>query len=406
MEPNRPKSEESNICQAGSLAVDEVRTQAQLENVLSNAQCEPDYTFLRSKVPPHQFRNSDVVRIVDLFCGCGGLSLGAREACRVTGKSFFAVLALDRDPIAVKVYESNFGPATTCASDITQVIDGVIGSSPTECEFGFLKEIGKINILLAGPPCQGYSSLNNFSRQNDDRNCLYERVARVVEIAHPEHVLIENVPTVTRSKEMVVQKTVELLQSLGYSVDSGIVNLSVIGVPQKRKRHVVVASVSKPVSITQFIDKHRVKSERSVIWAIGDIEDELPTSIFCKPTHHSEDNTRRIKYLHNANVYDLPNELRPKCHSQGKHAYKSMYGRMKPNEPAQTITSGFTSPGQGRFLHPTRPRTITAHEAARLQFFPDYFNFSQATTRKSLSSMIGNAAPMKLSYVFCLQLLS
>jgi DNA (cytosine-5)-methyltransferase 1 len=83
-----------------------------------------------------------------------------------------------------------------------------------------------------------------------------------------------------------------------------------------------------------------------------------------------------------------------------------MYGRLKPHEPAQTITSGFGSPGQGRFVHPTQLRTLTPHEAARLQFFPDFFDFSLAKKKTALASMIGNAAPMKLSYVFGLELLS
>lgn len=403
---DRLKSEESAIWQGDLLGIDEIQTQAPLENAFTDAQHEPDYAFLRKKVAPELPGGFEMVRIVDLFCGCGGLSLGAMEACRVAGKRFLPVLALDKDPIAVKVYDRNFGPAMACAKDVIKVIDGAVGSQPTESECDLLKGIGEVNILLAGPPCQGYSSLNNFSRQNDHRNVLYERVARLVEIAHPEHVLIENVPTVTRSKEMVVQKTIELLQNLGYNVDSGNVDLSVIGVPQKRKRHVVVASISKSVGIAEVIDKHRVKHERSVMWAIGDIRDEAPTSILDIPTHHSEDNMRRIKYLHDAHVYDLPNALRPQCHRDRKHGYRSMYGRMKPDEPAQTITSGFPSPGQGRFIHPTKLRTITAHEAARLQFFPDFFDFCQATTRRSLSSMIGNAAPMKLSYVFCLHLLS
>jgi DNA (cytosine-5)-methyltransferase 1 len=376
-----------------------------LEETFSDSSYDSDYLFLRNKIPSSQSESSETVRTVDLFCGCGGLSLGAMEACRGLGKRFLPLLALDKDSISLKVYSRNFRPAMTIAKDIVEVIDGAIGSQPTENEHSLLREIGTISILLAGPPCQGYSSLNNFSRQNDHRNGLYERVARLVEIAHPDHVLIENVPMVTHSKEMVVQKTVELFQSLGYDVDSGIVDLSIIGVPQKRKRHVVVASLSKLVSIGEVMEKFRTKHERSVMWAIQDIEDETVTGIFNKPTDHSDDNIQRIRYLHAERKYDLPDRLRPPCHRDAKHAYKSMYGRMRPDEPAQTITSGFLSPGQGRFVHPTRLRTITPHEAARLQFFPDYFDFSEATNRMALATMIGNAVPMKLSYVFVLNLL-
>jgi DNA (cytosine-5)-methyltransferase 1 len=103
-----------------------------------------------------------------------------------------------------------------------------------------------------------------------------------------------------------------------------------------------------------------------------------------------------MKYLLDRGEYDLPNELRPPCH-QGDHSYKSMYGRLKWDEPAQTITSGFGSIGQGRYMHPERARALTAHEAARIQGFPDYFDFSSCPTRSALATMIGNAVPPALA---------
>lgn len=390
---------------------DELKIQTQIpldSNAISDsdAQSAFDYTFLRMTHIPEWPKNSQIVRVVDLFCGCGGLSLGAMEACRAMQKGFLPVLALDKDPIAIKVYNRNFQPNNSYVQDIVCIFDGNIGSELTNNECNLLKKIGTVDILLAGPPCQGYSSLNNFTRQNDDRNSLYGRVARFVEMVKPEHVLIENVPAVIHGKEKVVGKTIQLMHSLGYNVDADVIDLSLIGVPQKRKRHVLVASTSKSISVSEVIRRHGVDHPRSVHWAIADIEGELPNSILNTPTRHSEDNMQRIKYLHQEKLYDLPNELRPPCHRSGNHGYKSMYGRMKINEPAQTITSGFLSPGQGRFIHPMRPRTITPHEAARLQFLPDFFDFSPAKTRKSLSSMIGNVAPMKLSYVFCLDFLA
>jgi DNA (cytosine-5)-methyltransferase 1 len=260
-------------------------------------------------------------------------------------------------------------------------------------------------LLLAGPPCQGYSSLNNFHRQTDEQNILYERVARFVEIIAPMHVLVENVPTVVHSADNVVERTIHLMESKGYFVDSDVINLADIGVPQIRKRHVIVASKKHKISIKEIIKKHYVEQKRTFDWAAGDLLNELDNTPLSTPTRHSEENKRRMKYLHENKISDLPNSERPKCH-QKKHGYKSMYGRIKADEPAQTITSGFTSPGQGRYTHPTKVRTITPHEAARLQFIPDFFNFSSATNRRSLSLMIGNAAPMKLSYVFCLDLLA
>ena len=97
--------------------------------------------------------------------------------------------------------------------------------------------------------------------------------------------------------------------------------------------------------------------------------------------------------------------MRPDCHRLKEHSYKSVYGRMYWEQPAQTITSGFTSMGQGRFVHPKAKRTITPHEAARLQFIPDFFSFGDTIRRTSLAEIIGNAVPTKLTYVLALELL-
>jgi DNA (cytosine-5)-methyltransferase 1 len=119
----------------------------------------------------------------------------------------------------------------------------------------------------------------------------------------------------------------------------------------------------------------------------------------------TQENQRRVKYLFRKDVHDLPNRLRPPCHRDKDHSYVSMYGRMHWDKPAQTITGGFGSMGQGRFVHPTRPRTLTAHEAARLQGFPDFFDFSSVKGVTALREMIGNAVPPQLTALLVSQLL-
>jgi len=365
-----------------------------------------DMALLRRSTPPPSSDSLEFVRCVDLFSGCGGLSLGVSEACIAIGKKFLPIAALDKNPIALDVYERNFKGVKRFGCDVWNVIDGDIGSEVTVNEQTFLKDVLPVNICISGPPCQGYSDLNNYTRRKDPKNELYLRVARFIEITVPEHVLIENVPRVIHGKGHEVQKTLGILKDLGYHVDDAIVDLSSLGVPQKRKRHVLIGSLSKKIKIHKIMKKYEVKQKTTTNWAIKDLENVERKNVFDETSKHMLVNKKRIQFLIDNELYDLPNYMRPFCHQNEDHSYKSMYGRMKPDEPAQTITSGYGSPGQGRFIHPTRPSTITPHEAARLQFFPDYFDFSSVNKRTKLAEMIGNAVPVKLSYVFCIELLA
>lgn len=123
--------------------------------------------------------------------------------------------------------------------------------------------------------------------------------------------------------------------------------------------------------------------------------------IFNTASEHSLENKRRIEYLFENNLFELPNSERPDCHRLKPHSYKSVYGRMYWDRPAPTITRGFGSTGQGRFVHSLLKRTITPHEAARIQFFPDFFNFGDLR-RRQYQDVIGNAVPSKLSYLLAL----
>lgn len=363
-----------------------------------------DQVFLRSKSQAWQGPLRGSVRGADLFSGCGGLSLGAREASLALGRRFEAVLAIDENPTNLKVYQTNFNPSFAINDDIWTVLTGEIGERLQSEEKALRKKLGSVDILLAGPPCQGHSDLNNHTRRKDKRNKLYERVARFAEVAEPTHILIENVPTIVHGKDKALDNTIERLVLLGYKVDTRVVNLAALGVPQRRKRHLLIAS-NRAISISEIVERHKVSEERSVRWAIADLAREAHTGILTMPSILHEDNLRRIDYLMRTGRYDLPNRFRPVCH-QDEHSYVSMYGRLRYDEPAQTITSGFGSPGQGRYIHPTCRRTLTPHEAARLQFFPDSFDFSSVESRGAIATMIGNAVPALLSYVFALEILS
>ncbi len=139
-----------------------------------------------------------------------------------------------------------------------------------------------------------------------------------------------------------------------------------------------------------MLDDH---PDRDLRWAIGDLEDVASETTFESASKATQVNHKRIDYLFDKGKWDLPNPQRPDCHKDREHSYVSMYGRLRWDEPAQTITTGFGSMGQGRYVHPSRRRTITPHEAARLQTFPDWFVFGEDTRRGVLAKVIGNAVP-------------
>ena len=374
-----------------------------MRNLRRGTNNDGDQSFLRRKSDDLSSGGGSDIRVADLFCGCGGLSLGVREAAKTLGKRFTAVFATDIDSACVDVYRDNFSPAQWQVGDIRRLINGKGGSQLTPEEGRLLDKIKRLDVLVAGPPCQGHSDLNNHTRRTDERNTLYERVGRFAEIVKPRFVLIENVPNVVHSRDRIVDSTITHLIKCGYTVDSGVVDLAELGVPQTRKRHVLVAGLGKQIVVKDVLKKHKLDVRRTVAWAIRDLENRQNGVTLDKPSKHSLRNKQRIAYLFENGLYDLPNNLRPECHQDGTHTYRAMYGRLCYGKPAQTITSGFVSPGQGRFIHPTRRRTLTPHEAARIQFFPDFFSFSKASSRTALAGMIGNAVPMKLSYVFCLE---
>jgi DNA (cytosine-5)-methyltransferase 1 len=363
-----------------------------------------DHEYLRLKHRPvSDFPGH--IRIVDLFSGVGSLTLGVWEAARRLGLGLRPI-GVDIDPDAVAVYKRNFPNSEAIAQDATSLLDGKLGSAPSVNENRFISRLGRTTFLLSGSPCQGFCPLNNFTRGRDRRNRLYLRAARLIELIRPTNVLLENVPDVVNGKVDVVSITVSSLKRWNYSVDAGTVDLAELGLPQHRKRHIVAASLKKSVSIRDIVSRHKLSRLRNVRWAIEDLEGEYPYTPFTTPSKQSRENRARIRYLHRRRIFDLPNFMRPNCHRDGNHSYKSMYGRLNYDLPAQTITSGFVSPGQGRFVHPSRERTLTPHEAARLQFFPDFFDFSPVPNRTALAEMIGNAAPMNLSLVFASELLS
>lgn len=256
-----------------------------------------------------------------------------------------------------------------------------------------------VDFVLAGPPCQGNSDLNNYTRRKDDRNQLYFSVARAAEVLRPRHVIVENVPGVRHDRKSVVTRTAEAFRDLGYEVAGLLLDAADFGVAQRRKRYFLIASRHDLSLLPALIDAHRLP-QRDVGWAIGDLAGRAAfDSLVDAPGDTKGANLDRIRYLFAHGLYDLPDAMRPPCHSQKDHSYKSVYGRLAWDKPAQTVTRGFYSVCMGRYVHPSEPRSLTAHEAARIQFLPDFFALAPAGTKTALAKIVGNVVPPKLAYV-------
>lgn len=362
-----------------------------------------DAAWLRSRDWPYVHQPLGKLVVADLFCGSGGLTLGAWEAARAMQLEFKSCLAIDNDEHAMSVYRRNFAPRASVVAPLEEVIDGEVGSALSMAARAVLKGMPTIDLLLAGPPCQGHSDLNNFTRRNDPRNELISKVVRFAQLASPTHVVIENVQGVRHDAAGVFQRSIAQLEKLDYEVSSFLLEGSDIGLAQRRRRCFLVASRSSPPTDDRVYALSAAPA-KTFDWACGDLDAVDESTIWDSAAKVFPENKRRMQYLIENDLYDLPDQERPDCHRLKNHAYKSVYGRLWADRPTPTITTGFGSPGQGRYTHPRFPRTITPHEAARLQHIPDFFDFG-LSKRKRLQKLIGNSVPSKLAYAVVLDLL-
>lgn len=344
---------------------------------------------------------SKSIKIVDLFCGMGGLTIGSLQAAKELELDFEISFACDIDKTTSDFYSKNFERYLKKyhQGDISKIISDDFLNVSTPFERKIAKSLKDIDFLFAGPPCQGHSNLNNHSRREDPRNALYLNTIKFIQLCTPKYFIIENVPSVVHSKESVIERSKELLLGYGYDLEEVVIEFKMLGIPQSRKRHVMLGSLNN--DLQSVIDGVYTNESSMLCDVLKDLIGIESKEIFDTSSKMSDINLKRADFLYSTDSYDLPNELRPPCH-QGKHSYKSMYGRLKWNDVAQTITGGFGSMGQGRFLHPLERRVITPHEAARIQGLPDWLDYTCVTKRSELQKMIGNAVPPALSKRFVL----
>ena len=351
------------------------------------------------------------INIVDLFCGCGGLSLGIKRAAEAIGARPIFLFAADVVEAALNVYVKNLRPLRHARQNVETLVDYAMriddDRSEPDLESLHLDDrmtsiSGNVDLLVAGPPCEGNSNFNNWTRRFDTRNHLYID-ATVAGIALDAKVLvIENVPTVTRSHQEVVNRSLRLLREAGYrSLENEfLLTASDFGTPQDRRRHFLIAAKSDRILTESHFDPLKVPAP-TVSDALTPLLSTDRSTKFEQPSQLSLENVKRVRFLIDHDKYDLPDEERPDCHRLKQHNYHSIYGRMRPDVPAATITTGFLSPGRGRFTHPFEPRSLTPHEGARLQGFGEEFDWLQQNdgmARRDYSNMIGAAVPPQLGF--------
>lgn len=352
------------------------------------------------------------MKIIDLFAGCGGLSLGFLK------DNHKIVEAVEFDPFIANTYKLNHPEVNVIVDDIKNV------------DKAELFKFGDADLIIGGPPCQGFSMAGARIRTgfiDDPRNYLFKHYFNIVKSVKPKAFIMENVKGITTMQNGEIFREIlkifadsELLEGQPYTINYRLVKAVEFGIPQKRERIIIIGTLKSDYNfdtlwsktkddikkeIPSFFDKVSVRDAIGNLGetsADGNIKKPQPITDYEKylssesdvitnhiKTKHSEKAIIRMKQIQSGENYEVLNEKINSVHS-------GAYGRLTWDEPSRTITTRFDTPAGGRFIHPKEDRTLSPREAARLQSFPDDFIFYGNKT--SICKQIGNAVPPKISY--------
>lgn len=324
---------------------------------------------------------------VDAFCGAGGLSLGLKRA------GFRVGYAFDSDARAVESYRRGVGRLVHWHR-----AEELAGSTVMAA-----LNASKVDLFAGGPPCQGFSKQKRGAHKGDDRNRLVLEFARLVEELSPRFFLLENVAMFGQKRG---RQFVDHIRAMTrYRLFPHFYNSADYGLAQTRQRFIIVGQrtdLTAPFYVPQPTHK---------VWrTVGEVLKGLPEPPLdysvhpLLPNHQrarvTEINVRRFSHVPPGGGWQhIPEELRLTCHRRvntTRGGWPDAYGRLDPNGQAPTITGGFDSFSRGRYGHPHADRPLTPREAARLQGFPDDFEF--VGTRYDIRTQIGNAVPPPLAH--------
>lgn len=328
-------------------------------------------------------RKNKKLEVLDLFCGAGGLSYGFKLA------GFSIVGGVEWDKVAMETHSTNFKSKFEFCGDIKEISDETI-----------IKNLKGVDVIIGGPPCQGFSSANRHEKEKDDpRNKLFFEYLRFIRILHPKVFVIENVKEIlTKDNGFAKNRIIEITEELGYSVNVEVLNASEYGVPQVRRRAIFVGIASDLGCKFDFNNLTKVSKPVTVYEAIGDIcyPDQNIKNKFLNyakdtdvlynhnPKKPNDKVIERMKYIpQGGNWKDVPPEL---WDTLRDNRHSSAYKRLSFNEPSITIDTGHMN-----YFHPIFHRVPTVRESARLQSFPDSFIF--CGNQGEQYRQVGNAVP-------------
>lgn len=340
--------------------------------------------------------NSEL-KAVDFFCSAGGVTCGFREA------GIDVLGGIDIDPSCKETYEKN-NNAKFLLADVSNLAKKEIGNF-----FNIYRN--QNNLIFVGcSPCQYYSNIKTDKTKSKTTRLLLEDFQDFVGYYRPGYVFVENVPGFDKKKGSPINNFKSFLKEHGYVYDDGVLNAKYFGVPQNRRRYILLATRLKKEIKLPLQDKKNIKTVRS---SIGD-ENLFPpieaghkdkSSVLHSAAQLSELNIKRIKTTkkNGGDRRTWPLELQPNCYKNHSGHY-DVYGRMHWDKPSPTITTRFISYSNGRYGHPEQNRAISLREGAMLQSFPYNYKFI-SESQNTIAKMIGNAVPPKLAKQIGLQFL-
>lgn len=326
---------------------------------------------------------------IDLFCGCGAVSQGLRQA------GFNVLSALDCDPIACDTYAANHPDVHLVRADICTTAPAALlpqGMPPSG-----------VDLLVVCAPCQPFSSQNRH-KQGDARADLILQAPRFVAALRPRLVFFENVPgLVSPANRRLLQQLESAFAAEGYTLGQPVrVDAADYAVPQRRMRCIMFAA-APGVPLPQLPLPITPEGARCTVHdALADLPPLTSGQATKDPLHFARNHQpialQRMRHIPHdgGSRFSLPPELELDCH-KGHSGHPDVYGRMKWNDVAPTLTTGCTDVTRGRFMHPRDDRAISLREAARLQSFPDAYAFTGRPA--AIARQIGNAVPVQLAQV-------